>query len=301
MLITPSLARLSIGASGRSPAVRVLTRALGIHDVSLGLGLLRATELGHDDHSWLVLGAASDAVDALATLAAFRHLPRLRRWIIVASSGRGVVNGAGCQSARTGSGRLSRSRERPRLGQCAFRRPAQHVVGQPPRRLEQRPKVKSRVVAHAGQQVGHVFGRDVAGGHGRERTASEHRPSSRRTNATPTSSTATMLATAVLRVLWKWHRTAISVSIARGPLLPVRSHHSVLQRRSCRPGLSSSGRASSAPNATSTTRATGTSPSNGQPNEVLSTTVRRLPAPHEEPCRRASRGTPRSSSPDCVG
>jgi hypothetical protein len=87
MLVTPGLfARLWIGASGRFPAVRVLTRALGIRDVALGLGLLRATELGQDDHSWLVLGAASDAVDALATLAAFPHLPRLRRWIIMASA-----------------------------------------------------------------------------------------------------------------------------------------------------------------------------------------------------------------------
>jgi hypothetical protein len=87
MVVTPGLfGRLWIGASGRSPAVRVLTRALGIRDVALGLGLLRATELGQDDHSWLVLGAASDAVDALATLAAFPHLPRLRRWMVVASA-----------------------------------------------------------------------------------------------------------------------------------------------------------------------------------------------------------------------
>ncbi len=87
MLVTPRLfARLWIGASGRSPAVSVLTRALGIRDVALGLGLLRSTELGRDDHSWLVLGAASDAVDALATLAAFPHLPRLSRWIIMASA-----------------------------------------------------------------------------------------------------------------------------------------------------------------------------------------------------------------------
>lgn len=87
MLVTPGLfARLWIGASGRSPGVRVLVRALGIRDVALGMGLLRANELGHDDHSWLVLGAASDAVDALASLAAFRHLPRSRRWIIVASA-----------------------------------------------------------------------------------------------------------------------------------------------------------------------------------------------------------------------
>jgi hypothetical protein len=87
MLITPGLfGRLWIGASGLAPGVRVLTRALGIRDVALGMGLLRATELGQDDHSWLVLGAASDAVDALATLASFHHLPRLRRWIIVASA-----------------------------------------------------------------------------------------------------------------------------------------------------------------------------------------------------------------------
>lgn len=87
MLVTPRLlARLWIGGSGRSPAVNVLTRALGIRDVALGLGLLRSTELGHDDNSWLVLGAVSDAVDALATLAAFPHLPRLRRWIIMASA-----------------------------------------------------------------------------------------------------------------------------------------------------------------------------------------------------------------------
>lgn len=66
--------RAWIGAAATDPPVKVMTRAMGIRDLALGLGTLRAIEDGQPLRPWAVLGAMSDAVDAAATLLALRRL-----------------------------------------------------------------------------------------------------------------------------------------------------------------------------------------------------------------------------------
>ena len=87
LLLAPGLlGRLIVGRDASRPVGRMLLRGLAMRDLVLGVGLLRATELGHDDHDWLMFAAASDAVDALATLVAFGQLPRRRRWLLLATA-----------------------------------------------------------------------------------------------------------------------------------------------------------------------------------------------------------------------
>jgi len=76
-----------IGDAAESPDARLLSRTMGGRDLALGLGTLRA--LGVDDaeaRPWVVLAGMADAVDAAVTLLAFRRLPRLTRWGILAST-----------------------------------------------------------------------------------------------------------------------------------------------------------------------------------------------------------------------
>lgn len=73
------------GASGRDRAV--LLRALGGRDVALGLGALLALRSGRDARRWLLMGAASDFVDTVASAAGLVALPRWRRRLVLAASG----------------------------------------------------------------------------------------------------------------------------------------------------------------------------------------------------------------------
>ncbi len=79
------MARPWIGGDAHSTGSRLLARAMGGRDVALGIGALRA--LGVSDQEarpWVALGGMADAVDALATVVAFRSLPRRSRWGILA-------------------------------------------------------------------------------------------------------------------------------------------------------------------------------------------------------------------------
>jgi len=79
---------------GRGPAAKLLGRALGGRDVALAIGALVALRAGGpaDRRRWLVLGGLADSVDALATVACWRSLPRARRvGVVVASAGAAVI------------------------------------------------------------------------------------------------------------------------------------------------------------------------------------------------------------------
>lgn len=65
------------GAAATQPATQVAIRALGIRDLVLGVGTYRALDQGTDVATWVSLGVACDAVDAVATAAGARDLPRL--------------------------------------------------------------------------------------------------------------------------------------------------------------------------------------------------------------------------------
>jgi len=94
-LVAPTLmTRPWIGEVAASADARLLARTMGGRDLALGIGTLRA--LGVTDaeaRPWVALAGMADAVDAAVTLLAFRRLPAVSRWGILASTlGAAVVS-----------------------------------------------------------------------------------------------------------------------------------------------------------------------------------------------------------------
>ena len=87
-LVAPTLmTRPWIGVGAGTDDARLLARTMGGRDLALGLGTLRA--LGVDPaeaRPWVALAGMADAVDATVTVLAFRRLPRVSRWGILAST-----------------------------------------------------------------------------------------------------------------------------------------------------------------------------------------------------------------------
>lgn len=79
------------GRAQMTPIVRLLARLVGVRDAILGAGALAALQEGDAARvrPWMTYGAVADAGDALATLLAYRHLPRLKRFgmLVMALSG----------------------------------------------------------------------------------------------------------------------------------------------------------------------------------------------------------------------
>lgn len=81
-------ARGWLGDAAEDPATQVAVRALGARDLALGLGVLLAIRRGRSPRGWVEAGILSDGVDAVATLAAWRYLPRTgRAMTLVVASG----------------------------------------------------------------------------------------------------------------------------------------------------------------------------------------------------------------------
>jgi hypothetical protein len=132
-------ARPWVGASADNVAATVFGRALGARDVALGLGALAALNWprppaaalnwprppaaalsGIGDgrsadnskkrcdgsaRAWVAAGALSDAFDVLASVASWRELPRLTRWLVAASAGgAAIVGAAGALTAQPETG-----------------------------------------------------------------------------------------------------------------------------------------------------------------------------------------------------
>ncbi len=97
-VLRPQLpARPWVGATAADGAAgRVLGRALGGRDISLGLGALLALR---DDRaagpaaSWVAGGALADGVDVLATVLSWRALPPRGRVAVTALAGSATVLG----------------------------------------------------------------------------------------------------------------------------------------------------------------------------------------------------------------
>lgn len=91
-------ARPWVGASADDLAARVFGRALGARDLALGLGALAALRRPDAEPgpaaSWVAAGALSDALDVAASLASWRDLPRVTRWLVAASAGGAALTGA---------------------------------------------------------------------------------------------------------------------------------------------------------------------------------------------------------------
>ena len=87
-LVAPTrMVRPWIGTGAESPDARLLARTMGGRDLALGLGALRALAVSDAEaRPWLALAGMADAVDAAVTIMAFRRLPRVTRWGLLAAT-----------------------------------------------------------------------------------------------------------------------------------------------------------------------------------------------------------------------
>jgi hypothetical protein len=93
-VLAPGLSgRLWIGDDAKRPAVKVLTRALGARDITIGLGVAIALDRGTPVRGWLEAAALSDAVDLLATLLGGRSIPDDARKVVAAGAAGSAVAG----------------------------------------------------------------------------------------------------------------------------------------------------------------------------------------------------------------
>ena len=95
LLVAPQLVTKGwTGADGATPGGRLLGRSLGARDLALGLGVLGALERGDPRATdWIRASAVSDAVDAAATLLAYRHLPKGGRFGVLVLAATAAVGG----------------------------------------------------------------------------------------------------------------------------------------------------------------------------------------------------------------
>jgi hypothetical protein len=119
-LVWPSVpARPWVGGAADDVAARVFGRALGARDLALGLGALAALHAPAAQaaaaRAWLAAGALSDALDVVASLLAWRELPRFTRWLVAASAGGAALAGA--------AGALAAGRLEAVPGDAAARQP----------------------------------------------------------------------------------------------------------------------------------------------------------------------------------
>jgi hypothetical protein len=84
---------------GRRDGARLFARALGVRDLALGIGLLGARSRGEPLRGWAGAGALADGGDLLATLVAFRQLPRRSRWLVLAVTAGATAAGAVARSS----------------------------------------------------------------------------------------------------------------------------------------------------------------------------------------------------------
>jgi hypothetical protein len=82
-----------IGPVAKDPAVKVMVRAMGARDLAIGAGTMHALGEGSPARMWSLAGAASDLVDAVATLLAFRHLGARRAIPVVLIAASAAVAG----------------------------------------------------------------------------------------------------------------------------------------------------------------------------------------------------------------
>lgn len=83
-----------VGPALPEPARAVLARALGGRDIALGAGTVAGAMSGRPMIAWIAAAGGADAVDAAATLAAWRQLPRWRRELVIMASAGSTVTAA---------------------------------------------------------------------------------------------------------------------------------------------------------------------------------------------------------------
>ena len=93
LVLVPRALEGWVGPVAGRPEAKVLTRIAGARDVALGMGALAALREATPARRWLQVGAAVDAVDALASLVAVRHLTPRRSLPAAALAAGGAATG----------------------------------------------------------------------------------------------------------------------------------------------------------------------------------------------------------------
>jgi hypothetical protein len=90
-------ARPWVGPTHDATAATVLGRAAGARDIALGAGAL-ASIAGADERAvrdWVAAGAFCDLLDVVATVVAWRKLPRTRALVAAAAGGAAAIGAVG--------------------------------------------------------------------------------------------------------------------------------------------------------------------------------------------------------------
>ncbi len=95
LLVAPqAVTRGWVGPGGAAPGGRLLGRSIGVRDLALGLGVLAALDRGDPSaRDWVRAAAVADVGDAVATVLAFRHLPKRSRFGVLAIAAGAAVAG----------------------------------------------------------------------------------------------------------------------------------------------------------------------------------------------------------------
>ncbi len=91
-LLAPKRAgRAWVGRDASRASVATLGRGMGARELAVGLGTVLALQHQAPVRGWLEAGMLADAGDALATLLAFRQLPRTGRLLVLGMAGASAV------------------------------------------------------------------------------------------------------------------------------------------------------------------------------------------------------------------
>ena len=95
LLVAPqAVTRGWTGATGALPGAKLLGRGLGVRDLMLGLGVINALDRGDPRaQDWVRASAVADVGDAVATVLAYRHLPKRSRFGVLAIAAGAAVAG----------------------------------------------------------------------------------------------------------------------------------------------------------------------------------------------------------------
>ena len=88
-----------IGKAGRKPEAQYLLRIFGVRDLVMGAGTLASLGDPAAARRWILGGAASDAVDLAATVAARDHLPAAAVAATVAAASGAIAVSLGAAAA----------------------------------------------------------------------------------------------------------------------------------------------------------------------------------------------------------